>query len=305
MLENPPETQEVYNYLNIDKVTAAGFNWETLDRDVPYGPNEVITSGSAVFTDGLHAEDKQVVVPLDPNSPKQKWTFTLKEGGTKRQKTVTVKIPGNENEPVYHFIPSTYETGFDCDKASTPIEQGLCHDKRLAQADKEMGGLYKAAKAKLSKREAAGLVADQKNWLKQRNTCQKGKEADGICLSLSYANRMAALQKVMDPSLGKAPMFDGDYLAGIYKKGMKPEQNTPFLLVLATKYKDTTIKLMGVETSYQANITAEKTVITGKYSYEYVCYPADCDMNVTFKVSADKNGQIQLNQEQESKGGTE
>ncbi|MDH4121852.1 MAG: lysozyme inhibitor LprI family protein [Deltaproteobacteria bacterium] len=297
-MEDPPESPEVYFNYHIE-LTKNGFKWTSAHQEEPYGPNETLDEGEGVFVDEHHATDTS-----------KNLLFTLVEGATPRQKRLVVKAlkepQGSlENTGVdytFFFIPDTFQAGFDCEKASTPIENTLCHDRRLAQADKEMGGLFKEAKGKLSKDAVAGLVADQKQWVTQRNACMKGKEVNASCLRRSYAHRLAALEKIIDPSLGKGPLFDAEFLAGLYKKGGHLGANTIIQLLLLDFEggKETAVELTQRQSTYKAEITPAKTTITGSYSFSYVCYPADCEKEVTFHLTADKNGNIQFDRQEKS-----
>jgi len=77
-------------------------------------------------------------------------------------------------------LPKTYPAGFDCDYAKTDVELTICHDKNLAQFDREIAILYK---------KAAGQKPAQKKWLAGRNVCK----TDTKCMTEKYDARLREL----------------------------------------------------------------------------------------------------------------
>lgn len=67
------------------------------------------------------------------------------------------------------FAPTlTYAAGFDCTRASTPIEKAICASPRLSALDGELGDAFKAAIA-AHPDKADALKLDQRHWLADRD----------------------------------------------------------------------------------------------------------------------------------------
>jgi uncharacterized protein len=58
---------------------------------------------------------------------------------------------------------------FDCNRATTQVEQLICNDSSLSKADERMATAYFQLRQLLTKTEMALLQEDQLKWLKQRN----------------------------------------------------------------------------------------------------------------------------------------
>ncbi len=93
---------------------------------------------------------------------------------------------------------------FDCAKAATRVEQFLCGSPALGKLDERMAAAYGAARA-AQKDQAARerLLADQKAWLRERDTCETA-----ACLTRVYATRIAVLTG--DNPTGVAPLQQTD-----------------------------------------------------------------------------------------------
>lgn len=77
--------------------------------------------------------------------------------------------------------------GFDCARATTPVEKLVCADAILSQADDDLAQAYGRALAQA--RQAGAVREAQRRWLAQeRNRC-----ADLACLRASYARRLDVL----------------------------------------------------------------------------------------------------------------
>lgn len=85
---------------------------------------------------------------------------------------------------------SAYSASFDCEKASTLIENAICNDTELSTLDDSLLFTYKQALAKAGNSE--NIKQDQKNWLK--NTRNKCKNVD--CLKKVYQERIELLNDV-------------------------------------------------------------------------------------------------------------
>ena len=80
--------------------------------------------------------------------------------------------------------------GFECDKATTILESIICSDEILSQLDSTMSTNYRQLKKTNIDENGARLSADQRAWLKQRNTCTTAE-----CLIDVYTRRIDELCK--------------------------------------------------------------------------------------------------------------
>ena len=76
--------------------------------------------------------------------------------------------------------------GMDCAKAKAPVEQRICADPALLEADAAVAVAFAAAVAAAP--DPAAVRASQRQWLAARNACP-----DAACLQVSHAERRAAL----------------------------------------------------------------------------------------------------------------
>ncbi len=87
-----------------------------------------------------------------------------------------------------------YSTSFDCKKAASQIEKTICESKPLADADVELGLIYKNLISNLDPRDKRLLKKEQIEWLKKRNTsCPSSSNV--ACIQALYAQRIEALKK--------------------------------------------------------------------------------------------------------------
>lgn len=86
--------------------------------------------------------------------------------------------------------PAAPTPGFDCQRASKPVEHWICASPELALADERLSELYRTAQAKPDGDVAlVALRTAQLRWLRERNRCET---AD--CVAARYARRSAALE---------------------------------------------------------------------------------------------------------------
>ncbi len=122
---------------------------------------------------------------------------------------------------------NSFRTTFDCTKATSRIERTICEVKDLANADMEMGTLYKSLLSSMSEAEKDQLKQDQLTWLKNRNkSC--GNSAKIIdCIKNSYNDRIIALKKQTSsssPGSGyPTQWYEGFELHNYYKDGKQPK----------------------------------------------------------------------------------
>ncbi|AHF03274.1 hypothetical protein MARPU_04775 [Marichromatium purpuratum 984] len=79
--------------------------------------------------------------------------------------------------------------GFDCNRASTPLEHTICTDAGLDALDAQLTERYYAAREGLAPTEREALLQTQRSWLAARNRC--GPDRD--CLRERYRQRIEEL----------------------------------------------------------------------------------------------------------------
>lgn len=286
---NPVENPTTYYYYEL-KSTSEGFNWKSINRDVPYGPNEQVRSGRADFVSKTQAIDYE-----------NKLTFDLGKN-TSGTMMLTVRLQDqNSVSESFYFVPMFYKAGFDCNKASTAIEKAICTDKRIALADLEINKQYKKARKRLASAERKSLLITQRSWIKQRNGCRDAGEVDLSCLALSYAHRLATLQKMNAPVLGAGERVNSAYLLGLQKQKAIINSNIPLLLIIASEQNEWAAELMKHAATYTVARADDQTVLSVSYSYNSVCWPADCVINVVLNIIVDESGIIKVIRKQQSK----
>lgn len=116
---------------------------------------------------------------------------------------------------------TTYEAGFDCGQAATPVEEAICGNEWIALGDREMTSAYRVLRARSSGEDGAALLASQRAWLSRRNRdCVGDDEAvDDICLARLYSDRLVELARTGDLELGAGPRFDAAYARALLVRG--------------------------------------------------------------------------------------
>ena len=91
-------------------------------------------------------------------------------------------------------VADQYATSFNCTKASSQIEKTICRTKALADADIELGLIYKKLFSNLQASERKQLKEEQIEWLKTRNNSCLAP-VDVTCMQALYSQRIEALKK--------------------------------------------------------------------------------------------------------------
>ena len=95
----------------------------------------------------------------------------------------------------------------DCSKSQNPVDRAICASPELSKADEDMATAYSALAKNLSSPQKAGLLADQREWLKYRNRrCAEAKgDAFTGCLLKETKARRAFLAGEGDNGTAGAP----------------------------------------------------------------------------------------------------
>ena len=105
-----------------------------------------------------------------------------------------------------------YRAGFDCEQAATPVETTICGNELLARGDLEMNVLYREIIESGGAAREQSLRSGQREFISRRdNECQTTDGGvDEGCIARLYSDRLVALRRLGDPSLGGGPRFDAD-----------------------------------------------------------------------------------------------
>ncbi len=114
---------------------------------------------------------------------------------------------------------------FDCARATTVIEQAICHDPDLAKADATMGRLFAAARTSAFGEGTSNIMPSQVSALRERAKCgpfdRQSYGSREECLALWYQNRnedLAAAALFAEPELALVTLRDADpELAPLYE----------------------------------------------------------------------------------------
>ena len=201
---------------------ASGFTYRFECRDVPYGPNaRSIDEARAAYRDPLRAEDgeggRTFRLSVDPGDVDIRSIETEPRGYEPVGCAVSDAGPSNE----FVYRRTTFNAGFDCGRAVTPVEVAICGQELMALGDREMTEAYRMVRAASSSEDATALLASQRAWLKQRNGACVGDDevVDDVCLARAYSNRLVELARVDDPGLGAGPRLDSGYAMALLARG--------------------------------------------------------------------------------------
>lgn len=288
-------TVNVYDNLEITNVTKAGFQYRNAGNDVGYGPNEqTYSEGYAVFTDEGNAEDKESGLRIDYYQAKKMWDRGL---------TVTHKT--DHEKKYFKKVRTTFEAGFNCDKAGTHIEKRICAVALLARADNEVGQYYRKLRKTLSRPEKKEVRSSQRAWLKKRNKmCQDKRSANDQCLSALYAERLLLLRKMTDLNIGQTTsLLDVDYMKAVYSHSPRLWDNTVLRLVFNSHQQDEfSRKLMTYQPEIKGVVSDTEAVFTGKFEYSTIIWPADVIVQVSFQLVVNDKGQLWFSTSTKSEG---
>ncbi|MDH5180141.1 MAG: lysozyme inhibitor LprI family protein [Gammaproteobacteria bacterium] len=181
-----------YHSITIENVTAEGFSFY---YDEGIGMNGHSINGTARFVDANSA-----TAVIDDNTSKT-CTLTIKMEPSSRGNTLS--LLGCSINHYYEltaesrFVPDSvklyYKAGFDCAKATGPVETGICESRVLAAADLLLGSRYKSLRKQLDKSGQKQLRDAQRAWLKARDQQCKAKDKTEFCLRRFYGLRLLQL----------------------------------------------------------------------------------------------------------------
>jgi uncharacterized protein len=107
----------------------------------------------------------------------------------------------------------TVKPSFDCAAANDVIDQTICGDAGLAEADVTMARLYAAARVSAFGQGASNEISAQRDWLKERADCRvvdkRIYKSRSECLTGRYANRnheLAVASLFTEPELAMATL---------------------------------------------------------------------------------------------------
>lgn len=86
---------------------------------------------------------------------------------------------------------------FDCDQAGNEIERLICSDPKLSALDLRMAELFSDAMKAAKTPSRAELLAEQRGWLKNRNSCLKRTEPRRNCVLEHYSQRNSRLEELL------------------------------------------------------------------------------------------------------------
>ncbi|WP_421237590.1 lysozyme inhibitor LprI family protein [Aeromonas jandaei] len=96
---------------------------------------------------------------------------------------------------LFGSVSAAYSASFDCSVAGTEIEREICHNQGLGVLDEQLAESYRdlIKRAPLAKRSV--LRTEQRQWLKQRNSCSEQSSMLVHCLKNSMTERLKALDE--------------------------------------------------------------------------------------------------------------
>ena len=96
--------------------------------------------------------------------------------------------PGQRPLPSQAAGPS-----FDCRKARGPIETAVCRSPALSELDARLDFVYRDAIAGAPARRATEIRGDQRQWMKERESCTRERRIEQ-CLRTRYLARIGQLE---------------------------------------------------------------------------------------------------------------
>jgi|GEM_PF-4120025 len=81
------------------------------------------------------------------------------------------------------LLLATPAAAFDCTKAASPLDKAICADPKALAQDDQMAAIYGQVRGALDEAGKAGLLGDQRYWLRQRSeSCVQDKKVETSCI---------------------------------------------------------------------------------------------------------------------------
>lgn len=125
------------------------------------------------------------VAPVQSSNPVSGWlNFSLLSQSPRPASNATPAVSASDQSA------TTYQTSFDCAKATSVPDYLICHDPDLAMSDRELATIYQQAKAAVTDK-AAFTDRTRKQWNYREKNCR-----DKSCLAAWYADQKIVLTKI-------------------------------------------------------------------------------------------------------------
>ena len=118
-------------------------------------------------------------------------------GGGKSQSTLSPvasydAVPNNgaqQSTEIPGEATRSFETSFDCARATAWAETQVCSSQSLAHSDRRQTALYSSVMDRAIGVDRTRLQQSQRSWIRERNSC-----ADVPCIEQSYSSRLSYLE---------------------------------------------------------------------------------------------------------------
>ena len=235
----------VYFRLEISGADRHGFGYQLEERTVPYGPNaEWSGERTARFDNPLRATDPATghvfSLSIDPADPYSR-IIEVREGGRGTSEWSLDLGPDPAGSAFVLDGPtggagsgSLYRAGFDCELAATPVETTICGNEVLALGDLQMNVLYRELIESGDAERERSLRSGQREFVLRRDSeCRTDdSRVDEGCVARLYSDRLVALRRPGDTSLGDGPRFDADFAKALLQNGTDLRRNTEARLAM-------------------------------------------------------------------------
>lgn len=107
----------------------------------------------------------------------------------------TPGVPPRNNQDWCHYIDRLIRTpSYECkDVEAGSIEALICENQTLSALDRKLDRVYIAASRIATNEHPPRLKAEQRGWIKGRNSCWKAEDISE-CIASAYRHRIAELQ---------------------------------------------------------------------------------------------------------------
>lgn len=114
-------------------------------------------------------------------------------------------------------VPVARAASFDCDAARTDVERAICADDQLGREDELLAEAYGAVRKEMPIADRAGLLREQRAWLRRRDACVAGDgdETTGCLRDAMQARRrelgarLARVRAAFDKVIASIPAAPG------------------------------------------------------------------------------------------------